>query len=153
MTTSSIPWYENAAWTRTLRIARKRSQPMWLGSMPERAIAPGFFQNWFLKFRLLCFAKSVYVDILWNQCGRPEVLHQDQWSIQQEVDQWSGPLSRMNYFMTSNKNIVCLHLMMAKMNSDSPNHLTPKILMRQTQTVIAAMYAVWWLFCDGNGAM
>ena len=106
MTTSSIPWYENAAWTKTLRIARKRSQPIWLGSRPERAIAPGFFQNWFLKFRLLCFAKSGYVDILWNQCGRPEVLHQDQWSIQQEVDQWSGPLSRMNYFMTGNKNIL-----------------------------------------------
>lgn len=44
MTTSSIPWKENAARTISPRIARKRSRPGWPGTNPRVLNAPGCFQ-------------------------------------------------------------------------------------------------------------
>ena len=44
MATSSIPWKENAAWTMTFRMPRNLSRPMCVGSKPEPAKTPGFFQ-------------------------------------------------------------------------------------------------------------
>lgn len=49
--------------------------------------------------------------------------------------------------MATKKEREDLRLMMEKMNSDSPNHRTPKTLIAHTRIHTAAVYAAWWLIC------
>ena len=40
-----------------------------------------------------------------------------------------------------------VRLIIEKMNSDSPNHLTPNMLIAQTRTQTTAVYPAWWPIC------
>ena len=120
--------------------ARNRSRPMCFGSSPAGAIGPGLCQ--YYQGSSEC---SLTIQIRVELTRNP-------------IRSWSGPPPRSTTrpvmisrvikktvrgkclsIQVAIKNAQDVLLMIEKKNSASPNHLTPKMLIAHTQTVIAAV--------------